>query len=57
MAVKVDLEKCTGCGACVEVCPADAIKLEDEKAVISDECIDCGACVAQCPTEAILAFQ
>jgi Fe-S-cluster-containing hydrogenase component 2 len=53
MAAKVDAEKCTGCSACVEVCPVDAIKMEDEKAVIGDECIECGVCVSQCPVEAI----
>ena len=53
MAVKVNNEKCTGCGACVDVCPVNAIKIENEKAVIGEECIDCGACIAQCPVEAI----
>ena len=53
MAVKVDNSKCTGCGACVEVCPANAIKIEDEKAVVNDECVECGACVNECPNEAI----
>ena len=53
MAVKVDLEKCTGCAKCVDVCPVSAIKMENGKAVISDECVDCGACVSECPNEAI----
>ena len=53
MAVKVDNDKCTGCGACVEICPVNAIKIENEKAVIGEECIDCGACISQCPVEAI----
>ncbi len=54
MPAKVDPEKCTGCGDCVEECPTDAIKLENEKAVvIEDECVDCGACVDVCPSEAI----
>jgi len=53
MAVKVDIEKCTGCGACVDICPVNAIKIENEKAIISEECVDCGACVEQCPTEAL----
>lgn len=53
MAAKVDKEKCTGCEACVDICPVQAIKMEDGKAVIGEECIDCGACVNQCPSEAI----
>jgi len=54
MAVTIDKEKCTGCGACVDVCPVDALKLEDDKAVVDPEtCIDCGTCVDECPVEAI----
>ena len=53
MAVKVDIETCTGCEACVSVCPVDAIKIENGKAIIGEECVDCGACIAQCPVEAI----
>jgi Fe-S-cluster-containing hydrogenase component 2 len=54
MAVTIDSEKCTGCGACVDACPVDAIKLVDGKAVVDEEtCIDCGTCVDECPVEAI----
>ena len=53
MAVKIDNEKCTGCAACIDVCPVNAIKIESEKAVVSEECIDCGACISQCSVEAI----
>ena len=54
MAVKIDEEKCTGCGSCVEVCPVDALKLENDKAKVDgDTCIDCGTCVDECPVEAI----
>ncbi|MBD3378965.1 MAG: 4Fe-4S dicluster domain-containing protein [Candidatus Omnitrophica bacterium] len=53
MSVSIDKEKCTGCSACVEVCPVNAISMENGKAVVSDACIDCGACIAQCPVEAI----
>lgn len=53
MAAKIDSSKCTGCGACVEVCPVDAIKLDNGKALVGDECVECGACVNECPNEAI----
>ena len=54
MAVTIDKEKCTGCGACVETCPVEALKLVDDKATVdSDTCIDCGSCVDECPVEAI----
>lgn len=53
MSVKVDKEKCTGCSLCVEACPVNAIKIENDKAVINDECVECGACINECPNEAI----
>ncbi|MHC4266269.1 MAG: indolepyruvate ferredoxin oxidoreductase subunit alpha [Planctomycetota bacterium] len=54
MPAKVDNEKCTGCETCVDECPADAISMAEEKAVIdADTCIDCAACVDVCPVEAI----
>ena len=50
----VDATRCTGCGACVEVCPAEAIALVDGKAHIDEEtCIGCGACADECPQDAI----
>jgi Fe-S-cluster-containing hydrogenase component 2 len=54
MAVKIDKEKCTGCSSCVDICPVDAIKILDDKAIVDeDECIDCGTCVEECPEDAI----
>lgn len=54
MAVKVDLVKCNGCATCVEACPSEALKVEDEKICVDeDACVDCGLCVDECPTEAL----
>ena len=53
MAVTIDKEKCTACGACVDACPVDALKVNDNAEVNEDECIDCGTCVDECPVEAI----
>jgi Fe-S-cluster-containing hydrogenase component 2 len=53
MAIKVDAEKCTACGTCAEVCPVDAITVEDLAVIDEEECIACGTCEAECPVEAI----
>jgi len=54
MAARVDSEKCTGCGVCVDVCPLEAISLNDGMAVIDeDTCTDCSLCVNECPNDAI----
>ena len=53
MPAVVNKETCTGCEACVDSCPVEAIVMEDGKATVTDECIDCGACVDECPVESI----
>jgi ferredoxin len=49
----VNHDRCTGCGTCLDVCPTEAIALENGKAVIGLECVDCGACPRVCPEGAI----
>jgi len=49
-------EDCTGCGACVNVCPSGALSMKDDgdKRVLVvrwDICIYCGQCQANCLTE------
>jgi electron transfer flavoprotein alpha subunit/NAD-dependent dihydropyrimidine dehydrogenase PreA subunit len=54
MELKVELEKCTGCGTCVFACPFGAIEVMDGKAKVYESCVDCGACVDQCPESALI---
>jgi len=54
MAAKVDVQKCTGCGDCVEACPLEAITLNGSVASIDEEtCTECGLCAEECPEKAI----
>ena len=51
---EVSETKCIGCGDCMKWCPADAIALESQRAVImKDKCIGCGECTIACKTGAI----
>lgn len=50
----VDRDRCTGCGLCVEVCPAGTLTLVDGKAAVTgDRSLSCGQCAAVCPVGAI----
>ena len=53
--VKIDQEKCDGCGLCVPSCAEGAITIVDGKAVLAAEnlCDGLGACLGECPRDAI----
>jgi MinD superfamily P-loop ATPase len=54
MIPEVDLEKCTYCGRCAEVCQYHAVAVVGEKVLVFPElCHGCGSCALNCPTEAI----
>ncbi len=53
MPAIVDADTCTACEACVDTCPAEAIKCDDKAVVDGALCTDCGVCVDECPVEAI----
>jgi NAD-dependent dihydropyrimidine dehydrogenase PreA subunit len=52
---KIDEDVCTGCGICIEKCPVDAIRLNNnDKAEVNEQyCIGCGVCAHFCPEHAI----
>jgi NAD-dependent dihydropyrimidine dehydrogenase PreA subunit len=53
--ITIDEEKCIGCGECVDVCPAEVLEMQDDKAVVvnEDECLECESCVETCEQDAI----
>ena len=54
--VKIDEEKCNGCGLCVPACAEGAIQIVDGKArLLADNlCDGLGACLGDCPMDAII---
>lgn len=52
--IRVDLEKCNGCGECISSCSFSALEMKDEKVRILATCTFCGACVDACSEEAIV---
>lgn len=52
----IDSENCTGCGACLRVCPQEAIsgKKKNPHQILLSKCIKCGACFEVCKFDAIV---
>ena len=51
---KVHRALCVGCGKCAEICPGDAIRVQNGKAsIFRNRCIRCFCCHEMCPVKAI----
>ncbi|UCE44855.1 MAG: 4Fe-4S binding protein [Methanobacteriota archaeon] len=49
-------ETCTHCGACVSICPTDALSIDPETRKVKfdeDKCVACGVCIDACPPRAM----
>ena len=55
VTLKLEQEKCVGCGVCLSVCPHAVLSLTNGKIDIAnrDACMECGACTRNCPVEAL----
>lgn len=51
--LKIDAEKCIGCGRCAADCPMKNISMMGQKAVSHDKCTMCYRCISNCPKKAI----
>jgi len=57
VTIKIDHDKCTGCSACVDVCPSEVYELNADdlaEAAAVNACVECAACEGECPEDAIV---
>ena len=55
VTLRLDEDKCTGCGMCLDVCPHEVFKMNGKHVTIRDRdaCMECGACAQNCPANAV----
>ena len=51
--LKIEKEKCIGCGKCEKLCPMKNISVAEQKAVSGNRCAMCYRCINKCPNQAI----
>ncbi len=52
--IRIEKDKCTGCGLCAGKCPFGALKMEEGFPVVMDTCLVCGVCAEVCPARAVI---
>jgi len=57
--IKIDHDKCDGCGTCKDTCPTSVFEINDgkSKVVNLEACLVCRACEVQCPKGAIQVIE
>ncbi len=55
VSLRLNQEKCNGCGMCLIVCPHAVFGLDNGHALIKnrDACMECGACAQNCAANAV----
>lgn len=55
--IDLEVERCTAAGDCVQVCPAEVLRMSGSLRRVTiarpDACLQCGACIVQCPSDAL----
>ncbi len=55
VSLRLDSDRCTGCGMCLVVCPHGVMVQYNDQVTVQDRdaCMECGACAMNCPVQAV----